>query len=165
MALGYSHVRAAIESLQVGNLGKTSCYLREAFIAFPQLARDFDVFYKLALGDQPMGFRGDFSTIDLKRNAQFLIALLDSFMDDPEVAAESGAYRNTIYANAYLALGLLHYGARQFGEARRFLLRAMAIEPGVALKKNGLSTLAKSLIGPRAVEWFKTLRPKSSTQE
>ena len=159
-AFGYNYLRTSIEFLQAENQGKADQYLRQAFDIYPELASDFDVFYRLGLGGQPMGYRGNFSSLDLDKNAYILMAMLDALMDDPKIAFQLKDYRKTAYANAFLALGLLNYGAQRFDEARRLLLRAIAIEPGFAFKQNNLPTLAKSLIGPAGIEWFRALKQK-----
>lgn len=154
-ASAYNQLRATIEFLQVHDQEQANHYLREAFTTYPELAADLDVFYRLGLGSQPMGYRGDFSTLDLDRNARVLLSMMDRLFDNPPVPPQLKSYRRVAYANSYLALGLLNYGARRFGEARGFLIRAMMTKPGYVFRRRYLSTLAKSLLGVQTVDRFK----------
>jgi hypothetical protein len=138
--------------------------MAEAFMTCPELAYDFDFFYKLGLGGQSMGLRGSFLTLDLENNSRVLLALVDKVFSNPELETQLSDYRQTAYANAYLALGLLNYGARRFNESRHFLLRAIAIDPRIIIKQQYMTTLAKSLLGSRVVDRFKGMRQPKQIQ-
>lgn len=160
-AYGRCHIATAVEYLQSQDEEQAYPYLREAFKVAPELLAEFDVFYELGCANQVRGFRGDFSLLDVSSNAQVLLRLLAKLFGDPEMAVQIEKYRGVGYANTYFVLGTLYYGARQFGQARRFLARAVLTKPGFGLKRQLVITLLKSLLGVKLIDHFKSLRQKS----
>jgi tetratricopeptide (TPR) repeat protein len=158
LAYGRSYLTATSEYLQLHELEQAYRCLREAFNTSPELAGEFDVFYELGCGDQPRGYRGDFVTLNRQHNAQILSDLLGRLFDDPQVSPTVKGRRRLAYANAYLALGLLSYGARDFRGARRFLTRALASNPSLGLKAQVARTWLKSLLNARLIEEIKDWR-------
>jgi glycosyltransferase involved in cell wall biosynthesis len=160
-AMGYSHVRATIESLQADDQNRANRYMHEAFNIYPELAADMDVFYRLGLGGQPMGYRGVTTMLDLEENANLLLAMMDELFTDSETGPRLASHRRTAYANAYLALGLLHYNSRRFDEARQFLVCAVKADPRFALRQKCVETLTKTLLGPRVVDRLKAIKSQA----
>jgi hypothetical protein len=58
------------------NWQDSAFYLGKALESDPTLANDLDTFYQLALGAQPMGYRGSNEKIDLEGNASKTMSLL-----------------------------------------------------------------------------------------
>jgi glycosyltransferase involved in cell wall biosynthesis len=157
-ALANGYLEGAYNYLQAYDESNAYLCLREAFRCWPQLATELEPLYRLGLGAQPIGFRGDFSTLDLAHNVRLLFALLDQLMDDELLRSKLKPHRRALYANAYFAMGLLHYGTRQFDETRKQLLHAAVQSPAVILNYQYASTLVKSLLGVRLVDWMKQVK-------
>ena len=150
-AYGLIYLTTAVEYLQRHELDQASLCLRKMLELSPNLLTRLDIFYELGCGDQPKGFRGDFSTLNVHQNASVLIEMLKKLFGDPGLPPGLRGYRRVAFANAYLALGLLFYGTRQFGAARRFLLRALATNPRHTFNRQLVVPLAKSLLGARLI--------------
>jgi hypothetical protein len=158
-ALARSYLRGAIEHLQAGNEEQAAGYLRQAVLSHPKILGQLETFYLLGQGSQPMGFRNDFSTLKLDHNLPLLLTMLDRLFGDTEVAAKFSGFRRVAYARAFMALGLLSYGARRFKLARRLLLKAALRKPTVVFERQYASILVKTLLGVRLVERLKEVRP------
>jgi glycosyltransferase involved in cell wall biosynthesis len=161
-AVAHSHLRATIEFLQAGNQDNAYKHLKKSFTIKPDLIRNHDIFYRLGLGSQPIGYRGDFSTLDVRKNAGVLINWLDTIFKDPNIPSELNRLQRLAYANAYWAFGLISYGKRDFNCSRQYLLQALAAEPKYILSFQLMSTLVKSLLPARVVDWSKKHRQSSN---
>jgi glycosyltransferase involved in cell wall biosynthesis len=157
-ALGKSHLRGVIEHLQAGNERQAYNHFRDAFLNCPQIGTDVETFYLVGQGAQPMGYRGEFSTLDLESNIALLFGMLDRLFADKQVAEKLEGLARSTYGNAFLAMGLLSYGAQRFRLARRLLLHAAAKCPGVAFERQFVTVFLKTLLGVRTVAWFKELK-------
>jgi glycosyltransferase involved in cell wall biosynthesis len=159
-AYGRAYLGSCVERLQVGDQTRAyECFLRMATIC-PPLLTCLDTFYQLACGDQPKGSVGDFASLDLGHNSRVLLFMLDALFNDAVPNRRLMDFRRVSYANAYYALGLLSYGARQFQMARHFLANAVVIDPGFALNRQLISAWVKSLLGPGFVNRVKNTRRK-----
>lgn len=150
-ALAHSYLSGAYYYLQSHDEISAYACLRDALCYWPELSTSLETVYRLGLGAQPVGFRNDFHTLDLAYNTDLLFKLLDQLMADEKVAGKLAAYRRLLYANAFYAMGLMNYGARQFKAARSFLLRAALSTPNVVLNRQYFPTIFKSLLGARLV--------------
>lgn len=157
-ALGRSYVAAAIEYLQWEDEANALNQLLHAFKIAPELLDDISVYYELGLGNQARGRRGDLSSLNLSESARVLLDLANQISAASCIQRQLQGRRRTLYANVYLALGILHYNSRHFRAARRFLLKSLKANPRYLGDWNLLSRLVKSLFPPYAVEHFKKLR-------
>lgn len=153
-AYSRAYLTTAVEYLQGHELDQAFRCLRKMLEFSPDLVIRLDVFYELGCGDQPKGFRGDFSTLNVHQNASLLLEMLEKLFHDPSLLPDVISYKRVAFANAYLALGLLFYGTRQFRAARGFLLRALATNPRHAFNRQLLLPLAKSLLDARLIDWL-----------
>jgi glycosyltransferase involved in cell wall biosynthesis len=157
-AFGRSYLAAAYEYLQLRDVEQAYYHVRKAFETSPELFSELDILYNLGLGDQPRGFRGSFSNLDLEYNARVLLGMLERLFGDPGLSNKHGECRREAYANAYMALGLLSYGARQFPAARRYLLKTIAWNPRYGLKSEILTLIVKSLLPVQLIDGLKRKR-------
>lgn len=146
-AYGRTYLISGVEYLQFRDLGRVYSCLREMAHLCPALLLELDTFYQLGCGSQPKGSLGHFHSLDLAGNAQTLFALLDRLFAEPALAVQLIPYRRRAYAYAYLALGLLSYGAQRYGLTRHFLLRGIAAGFHHGLNGRALVTLLKALPG------------------
>jgi glycosyltransferase involved in cell wall biosynthesis len=142
----WAYLTTTLEYLQYHDLDQAYRCLLTAFTINPDMVSEFRVFYELGCGDQPKGFRGNFATLNVQHNARVLIEILNKLFDDPQAPVGLRHRWRVAYANAFLALGLLSYGTRQFQQARHFLLRAMVTYPPYSVNRRLIVTLAKSLL-------------------
>ena len=122
---------------------------------YPELLLQFNTFFQLGLGDQPKGYMGDLKNLNIWRNAQLLIHILDRLFGEAEMKVKLSGFRQRAYANALFALGTLSYGARAFKQARSFLRSAVAADSRVLFDPGLLSMFTKSLLGVRLSDWLK----------
>jgi hypothetical protein len=84
--------------------------------------------------------------------------MLDAAFDGADTGGGVRQYRRKANATASLALGTLAYGARQVGEARRWLSRAVWADPTVVFQPRWASLWLKSLLGGRLLDWLRVTR-------
>jgi len=154
-AIGRSHIAAAIEYLQLHNLEQAFLQILEGFCNASELIFDFGIYYELALGDQPRGYRGDFSTLNLNYNISTLFGLLDRLFLDSKLAQYKGSLEHKAYANANKAFGILAYGARNFPIARLYFLRAVMLNPMLVIENQFSTRIMKSLLPSRFIDTLK----------
>jgi glycosyltransferase involved in cell wall biosynthesis len=109
--------------LRRGDWRAAAASLRRGLALNPNSPADLNLFYELALGTQPIGFRGTLSGIDLAQNAQHVEALLQEVFGDSSTENLRRS-RSTIYGLAYYALGLVAYNLRHFDLSRQYMQRA-----------------------------------------
>jgi tetratricopeptide (TPR) repeat protein len=163
-AYGEAYLISAVEYLQYGNEGRAYECLRQGAHLYPALLLQLPTFFELGCGNQPKGDRGNFASLDLRRNAQLLMRLLDKLFQEPAIAPELHQTKRQAYALADFALGLLSYGKGQFASARYYLLHALFTNPKLGSHEQLLSTLARVYLGPHVISWLKKLRHKPSQQ-
>jgi tetratricopeptide (TPR) repeat protein len=139
-------------------------YVQLAFLADPDLARDIDFYYELALGYQPEGRRGladdplsGDRTLILEDNSRQVEALLGRVFQ-PSQGAELQRLRADASASAWHALGIAAYNTGHLGLARRWLGRALAARPGLAGKPGVVAAFAKSLLGGELLTALRRLK-------
>lgn len=103
-------------------------YLHRALHIDPSLADDLSLFYELALGSQPLGYRGTPHQLDLAANADAMEILLTHLFRAP-VSPSLAALSRRVRGNAYRAFGLLSYHTGDFAVSRRYLVRALRTNP------------------------------------
>ncbi len=161
-AYGRNFLISCIEYLQVRDCACADRCLRKMAAVCPELLLEPDTFYLLGCGSQPKGWMGDFSSVKLDESAAELIVMLDRLFDGPQANDELAQYRRTAYANAYLSMGLLSYGAHRYPDSRRFLLRSVLASPRTGLRPHTVATMTKSL--PLADQFVRQLvRRRSGT--
>jgi hypothetical protein len=143
--------------------GKGALFLRRALQVDPTLAEDLDLFYDLALGDQPPGFRGTSFHLNLESNSSQINKLLSSVFDSTS-SPEMKALRRQVYGTAFFALGLVAYNTGQRSMSRQFFVRALRFRPDLLRDSRLSGNLIKSLASPALLERVKRFRSQLSTQ-
>ena len=161
-AYGKAYLASTVEFLQAQNFDRAYECLRKIAIISPNLLTQPDTFYELGLGEQPKGYRCDFQSLDIDKNAIVLIRMLDRLFKEPAPLIDILDYRDEIYANAYFALGLLSYGARQLQMARRYFLQVLKMKPKYGTNEQLIGLFLKSLLGVKAINFFKQKKKKFS---
>jgi tetratricopeptide (TPR) repeat protein len=157
-AYGRAYLTSSIEGLQYHNQQLALACFKKMAAIFPDLLKQLDTFYQLGCGSQPKGSLGDFASLDIQRNSQLLFDMLDQLYTEPDLINRVEPYRQSAYANANYALGLLSYGANQLQQARSFLVRAIVIDPKLVFNGQIMSILFKSLLGSKLLNWLRTAK-------
>jgi len=128
-------------------------YFRQALQADPTLATDLDLFYDLALGTQPVGYRGTTYQLDLEANALGLRRLMK------EVLGSTGAptvklHRRAL-GTAYYALGIVAYNTGKVSLGRHFFVSALYQRPELCREALLVGNLVKSWVGR---PWLKRMK-------
>jgi hypothetical protein len=149
-AFGRAYLTTATEYLQNHDKDKAYDCLAKMVCIYPELLRELETFYELGCGDQLKGSRGDFATLDLQTNANVLLDMLDKIFANLQASPGLRSNRKLVYANAYLALGLLSYGARNYQLARGFLLHSILNDPLSGFNHRFITTWLKILASYQA---------------
>jgi glycosyltransferase involved in cell wall biosynthesis len=128
-----------------GNWNICVTYLAKALMADPSLATDLDLFYDLALGTQPSGYRGTCQQLDLENTISEMRRLLDGAFSDPPLKDERVLHAQTC-STAYYALGLVAYNLDRRSLSRKLLLQAMRYYPRLVFDLRLLGLLFKSFL-------------------
>lgn len=145
-----------------GDDAKGQAFLRQAFAANPALTGQVDLFYELGCVEQPLGQRGNPATLNLPKSADRLLTALDTIFNDPTLAPQVRGMRQTAFAHAYLALGLLAYNSQQPQRARTFWLQALRYAPRFAAQRTFLTRLARTFVKPGLRAALRTLATPGS---
>jgi glycosyltransferase involved in cell wall biosynthesis len=158
----YRH-HTLLHLLRRGDWEACARHLRRALCADPALAQDPDLFFELALGTQPVGYRGTAHQLDLPRNAAHVQALLRQVFHSPAGPELTGA-RRAAFGAAWFALGLAAYNTGQLALARRYLFRAVRATPALWHEKRLVLPLLKSLLGRAVLEAARGLSRRRSSR-
>lgn len=156
-AYAYAHRAAALGYIAQGQAAEGWALLAEGARLWPGLLAELDTHYELACWDQPRGYRGQASLLDLDRNAALLLTGLRDLFTRGDAAL--APYRRAALGQARLALAMLADQAGRWGLARRHLLRALAAHPRLLADGAVLRRLAKLLLGRRLVSHLRRSRP------
>lgn len=133
-------------------------YLQRALQIDPTIAADIDLFYELALGTQPPGYRGTTKGLDLESNASNIQRMLADIFRSTQVP-DLISLRQQTYGTAYYALGLVAYNIGCSSLSRRFLFEALHFRPDLWLTATKI--LLRLFIGPRVINRLRELRSTS----
>jgi glycosyltransferase involved in cell wall biosynthesis len=164
-AYGRAYLGSCIEYMQYrDSYHAYECFQKMANIC-PELLVEVDTYYQLGCGDQPKGHMGDLTSLNVKRNAIPLLVMMKRLYVDSDTSDQVKRLERASFAMAYHSLGLLAYGTREFGEARKFFLRAVLNNLKLLFNRQIISLWVKSLLGPKVVDNFKKLRSTSTPIE
>jgi glycosyltransferase involved in cell wall biosynthesis len=132
-------------------------YLYNALRADPTLATDLDLFYDLALGNQPPGYRGSPYHLDLDSNAFHIENVLKELFNSPEFSGVHHLRRLT-YGTAYYAIGLAAYNIGQRSFSQPFRYKALFFRPDLWRDSRIIGNLFKSFLSPSLLGFLKKYR-------
>jgi tetratricopeptide (TPR) repeat protein len=154
-AYAYAYIYAGIICLQADDTEQAWQYIEKASLVWPEILQRLDIFYELAVGGQPRGYRGRAELLDIVGNGDAILARLDHLFSHN---IELGHIKSTAYGNAYLALGMLSDQARHWTDARRYLGKAIRSNPRLLTSYPVMRRLAKVCAGPAVVDRIRTSR-------
>lgn len=124
---GHYRYQALTSILCVGDYASAAKALRRALIIDPSLVDDESLFYELALGNQPLGWRGTGERLDLPGNARALAVMLDQVLRE-QVDSSLEAYRSAVRRAAAEAIAEVAWGIGDRRLSRRHVREAAAYE-------------------------------------
>jgi glycosyltransferase involved in cell wall biosynthesis len=127
--------------------------MRKALQTDPSLALDLDFFYELALGAQPVGYRGVAELQGFDANAVQLLKLVHESVD----ALEDRSTRKRALATTCHALGLVSYDLGTRSLFRKYFGRALAYRPELILNAGLVAKYFKSFVSKNRMEYLKKL--------
>lgn len=119
--------------------------LRRAILIDPSLAGDIDMYYELALGNQPPGYRGTRFRLNLENNASRLLQTLAEIFG-PSAPPELQALRGEAFDAAHYTLLLVAYNTGKYHLCPRFMREAVGHNRAMLAHSGALSLTAKSFI-------------------
>jgi glycosyltransferase involved in cell wall biosynthesis len=131
-------------------------YLRKALLIDPAKALDVDLFYELALGSQPVGYRGSFEHVSLETNAEAIMKLLDEVFQEGQT--DLRALKRATYGTACYAIGLFAYNTGNLALSRNYLWRAGWYSPQLWVSSRLSGLWVKSLLGGGLLNQLRRLR-------
>jgi glycosyltransferase involved in cell wall biosynthesis len=126
--------------------------LSKALRADLSLAGDLSLFYDLALGSQPVGFRGTNEYLDIEKNAKHIVIVLDKVFT---YSTDLKKVRRKTYGTANYALGLVAYNTGKFNLCRKYLIKCLSYRPDLIFDSRLVGDLAKSYIPPHIMNRIK----------
>jgi hypothetical protein len=112
--------------------------------------------YELALGAQPVAYRGTPICVHLDDNAQRVHEVLSQALRSP--SPELRAVRGQVYGSAYLALALVAYNTGRRPLSRRFAIRALRENAGLWRDTRVPILLAKAALRPEVLNVARRIR-------
>jgi hypothetical protein len=135
----------AISSVQYNNDWQACArWLGRALIADPSLAQDASLYYELALGSQPLGYRGTKHSLNLRKNAGSLVEALESLFDKEQSISH---LKRDVLAAVHQAIGMAAYSVGDFRSSRRYLCQAVLRQPSSLRDRGMASIFIRSFIG------------------
>ena len=142
-AYGRALCATVIEFLQVRDLESAASLLAKAYATAPWLAEDRDIFYELALGDQPRGIRGSRNRIEIEECARGLNELLDLVQAMGIAEPKASNLIDKARVTAMLSLSKLAYLVGDQAKTKRLLRRALSQQPHLIADSSVLGLLLR----------------------
>lgn len=136
-------------------------YLIEAFKIDPSLSKDLGLYYDLALGTQPPGYRATNEKLTFNDNIKRVNSLLDVVFHK-SLGINNENLRRKAYGTANYAMGLLAYNLDQRKLCRRLFLSAIVFRPELFINQQLVGNLIKSNLSRSSIEQFKKLVRKTN---
>jgi glycosyltransferase involved in cell wall biosynthesis len=153
----YRYCALTTSLIRQGDWGQCARFIRLALEADPSLAFDLDLFYELALGSEPAGYRNASSGADLGGTAAGMAALLKTVFERPAPSALINL-RRSAHGTAYYALGLVAYSSQLSpSRCRHFVRKAFAYRPDLLSDGRALGLLIRSVPGRSRIRRFRSM--------
>jgi len=145
--------------LRQKNWDSCTQHVKKALQVDPTTSRDLDFFYDLAMGTQPLGYRGTPKLLDRQTNALHVDQMLSKVFDVATTSAEKRLQCET-YGTAYFALGLVAYNTGQFSLCRNYLFKALRNRPDLWKDSRVPGNILKSFLGRTLLGWIRKMHGK-----
>lgn len=126
-------------------------FLQCGLQADPTLSTDLDLFYDLAHGNQPVGYRGTPYRVDLKHNANNITRMLEDVFNSSGALGLEKICRRT-FGTANYGLGLVAYNFNDRMLSRRFLMKALFNRPDLWGERRVVGNLLKTFFRKSTLE-------------
>jgi glycosyltransferase involved in cell wall biosynthesis len=139
--------------LRKGDWQAAGEHFRKVLLVNPAQALDLGLFYELALGTQPVGYRGTEHKITLETNAKEILKMLDDVFTQATDQLSS-TLRRQAYGTACYAIGLCAHNIGQPKISLPYLLDAGKYRPEFYRSAQYLSMVLKSSLGRRVLNFL-----------
>jgi len=147
---GNAALRVALAALSQGQWDKAVEQLAYAFTLYTDLARRLDTYYGLLMADLPRGRKVHSELPDLEQSSTRAARLLaEAFTRLP---GSFSRQMRTGLAGLLVASGQVAYARRELAQSRQYFLRAIMMDPRVALTGQSVAFLLKSLSSPEVLD-------------
>ena len=137
--------------LRQNDWSASSNYFCKGLLADPTLAKDLDLFYELALGSQPSGYRGSSQYLPIAENAGCIVQMLENAYDNFS-HDHTRRLRSVSFGTAYYALGLVAYNTGNRMLSRSYFYKALWYRWDLIRSTGILSSFTKSFISPSILD-------------
>jgi glycosyltransferase involved in cell wall biosynthesis len=141
---GYYRYAVLARILKGGDWEGAAPKLAKALSINSSLAVDLDLFYDLALGEQPIGWRGGADHLDLPLSAARLTKFLEMVFVPPQPALRK--LKAITMSTAYWCLGLAAYNIGKPELSRQYLSTAVRLQVSLLINGQFMGTFVRSLI-------------------
>ena len=159
-AYAYGYFSGAMGYILQGDVDQGWKLISKTITVWPDMLHERSLYYELACGSQPRGYRGQAEFLDIVKNGAELIERLDALFS--EKASELSSMRHEAYGNAYLALVTLSDKVDALDHARRFLLKALVANPRLLMSQEFIRRALKVWSGKRLVNLVNRMAGKSN---
>jgi hypothetical protein len=132
-------------------------YLEKALTVDPCIASDVELFYELALWDQPAGYRGSKEKVDIHKNTKNVLGLIQK-MFRSSGSTQIHQMRRQVLGTAYYAIGLVAYNVGELQYVRRGMMLAARYSPSLFFSTGLLGILLKSMLGNSVLDSLRRLK-------
>jgi glycosyltransferase involved in cell wall biosynthesis len=140
--------------LRENDWNKCAQHLMNALISDPTTGTNIDFFYELALGAQPIGYRGTSSYLEIEKNAKALFQLLSELFRSPMKKLKGKELRQ-VYGTASLAVGIIAYNSNQRSMSRKYFLYSIFYRPAFIFNKLVIGDLFKSFFSESLIAFLR----------
>jgi hypothetical protein len=112
---------------------------------------DLDLYYELAFGSQPPGYRETTQGLTLEQNATLMLMMLGDIFEKQSTLR---SLRRDAFGAATYAIGLVAYNTHQRRLCRHYLFRTLSLSPKYFLARKAFLTLMKTYTSPGIIDRF-----------
>lgn len=131
--------------------------LQKALSVDSSIVTDLELFYELALGNQPAGYRGSKEKIDIHSNAEKVLKLIREAFHSIE-KTHLDKFKSNVFGTAYYGIGMVAYTVEDLEYSRHCIWRAGKHRPSLWFASDFTSIFIKSMLGHSVLGMVRCLK-------
>lgn len=132
--------------------------LRKALSADPTLSKDINLFYELALGNSPKGFRNHVDPQTVLHNAKLIENLLDEVFSKDQNSEGLSLIEKVTCGTAFYGIGMAVYNSGNLKASHRFFVSASKCRPSLWFSSALLGYSIKIKLGHHRLQQFRQIK-------